>query len=82
MSMPLVVDWRLVTHGREKRIENKENMFKITFDGYKLYPINQVIEIRRHDNSDQIGSGKIVELTWKEDTTICIYQLISLYNVN
>lgn len=80
--MPLEINWKLVTQGKETRIANQENMFEITLDGYKLFPIDDTIEIRRHRDSDQIGSGKIIELTWRNNKTICKYQLISLYNVN
>lgn len=82
MSMPLAIEWKLITHGKEKRIDGKENLFEISFDGFKLFPLNETIELRRNDVSDQIGIGKIVELTWRDEKTICKYQLISLYNVN
>ncbi|WP_226034749.1 DUF2584 family protein [Aquibacillus saliphilus] len=82
MSMPLLIEWKLITHGNEKRLAEKENMFEITFEGYKLFPINDVIEIRRQHNSDQVGNGRIIEITWKDGSTICKYQLLSLYNVN
>ncbi|WP_186577741.1 DUF2584 family protein [Aquibacillus kalidii] len=82
MSMPMAIEWKLITYGKEKRIKGQDNLFEITFDGYKLFPLNETIELRRNDVSDQIGSGEIVELTWKDNTTVCKYQLISLYNVN
>lgn len=80
--MPLSVEWVLITDGKEERNVNQENMFTIAFEGYKLFPVNQTIEIKRHNNSDQIGSGKIVELILKDNRTICTYQLVSLFNVN
>lgn len=82
MSMPLTMEWKLITEGLEKRVEEKENHFSITLPGYRLYPIQDPIEIRRHVESDQIGYGKVVELTWRDDETICTYQLLSLYSVN
>ncbi|MBM7569890.1 DUF2584 family protein [Aquibacillus albus] len=82
MSMPLIIEWRLVTHGKEKRLKNQKNMFEIRFNQYKFFPINQRIEISRHDDSAPIGCGKIVELIWNDKETICKYQLVSLYNVN
>ncbi|WP_026570182.1 MULTISPECIES: DUF2584 family protein [Sediminibacillus] len=82
MSMPMSIEWKLLTHGREKRLQHQQNMFEIEFTGYKLFPINQTIEIKRHHDSDQIGSGKIVEISWKEERTVCTYQLLSLYSVN
>lgn len=82
MTMPFSVEWKLVTEGKEKRVESKENLFQITLKGYQLFPLQERIEIRRHHSSDQIGFGKVIELTWKENQTICTYQLLSLYSVN
>lgn len=82
MSMPLVIEWKLLTHGKEKRVPDHENQFEIQFNQYKLLPINQEIEIKRHHDSDQIGKGKVIELTWKDEHTYCRYKLTSLHNVN
>lgn len=82
MSMPLMIEWKLITHGKEKRIPDHENQFEIEFDEYILFPINQEIDIKRHHDSDQIGRGKVIELTWKENHTYCHYKLTSLHNVN
>ncbi|SDB90809.1 Protein of unknown function [Pelagirhabdus alkalitolerans] len=82
MTMPLTLEWTLVTEGKEHRVEDQENQFTLTLPGYRLYPIHDEIEIRRHKESDQIGFGEIIELTWKDDTTICTYELTSLYSVN
>ena len=82
MSMPLSIEWKLLTHGEEVRLQKGKNFFQITLEGYRLFPIGEPIEIKRHHDSDQIGNGEITELTWKEETTICKYQLISLFNVN
>lgn len=82
MTMPLTLEWKLITEGKEKRVEDKENHFFIVLPGYRLYPIQEQIQITRHSESDQIGSGKIIELTWRDNETICTYQLLSLYSVN
>ena len=82
MTMPLSVEWKLITSGREHRLAHEENMFQIQFDGYRLFPINQVIDIQRYPDSEQIGSGKVVELTWRSETTYCKYKLLSLQNMN
>ena len=82
MTMPLTIEWKLVTNGTEKRVADQENHFSVELAGYKLFPIEERIEIRRHLESDQIGFGKVVELTWKNNQTICTYQLLSLYSVN
>ncbi|MCP3025917.1 DUF2584 family protein [Halobacillus sp. A5] len=82
MSTPLSMEWTLITEGKEKRVHSNDNLFEITFDGYKLFPMNEIIEIKRHIKSDQIGSGEIEELILKNNTTICKYRLISLHSVN
>ncbi|WP_017472149.1 DUF2584 family protein [Amphibacillus jilinensis] len=82
MTMPLTLEWTLVTEGQEERVEDQNNLFKMSIDGYRLYPIQDQIEIRRHKDSDQIGFGRIIELTWRDNRTFCIYQLDSLYSVN
>ncbi len=80
--MPLTIESTLVTQGKEVRVKGKENCFVVTLTGYRLYPIGDRIEIRRHEDADQIGFGKIVELTWRDNQTICTYQLLSLHSVN
>ncbi|GGM23319.1 hypothetical protein GCM10011351_06400 [Paraliobacillus quinghaiensis] len=82
MTMPLTIEWKLVTEGTEKRVVDQDNHFYVKLEGYKLFPMHERIEIRRHQESDQIGFGEIVELTWKDNQTICTYQLLSLYSVN
>jgi hypothetical protein len=80
--MPFLIEWVLVTEGGEKRLTDQENMFQISFDGYRLFPVNQMIDVKRHADSEQIGRAEIVELTLKNNKTICEYRLLSLHNVN
>ncbi|MFG6114597.1 DUF2584 family protein [Halobacillus sp. MO56] len=82
MSTPFSMEWKMITEGQEKRINAEDNIFEITFDGYKIFPIEEIIEIKRHPDADLIGSGKVVELIFKNQQTTCKYQLISLYSVN
>jgi hypothetical protein len=82
MSMPLSLEWTLVTEGKERRREEEDNHFTLTLEGYRLYPLHERIEIRRHQTSDQIGFGEIKSLTFTENKTEILYQLVSLYSVN
>ncbi|MDC3412977.1 DUF2584 domain-containing protein [Aquibacillus sp. 3ASR75-11] len=82
MTMPFLIEWVLVTKGKEKRLTDQENMFQITLEGYRIFPIHQTIDIKRYNNSDQIGRGEILELTLKNNQTICKYRLVSLHSVN
>ncbi|TCT25503.1 uncharacterized protein DUF2584 [Melghiribacillus thermohalophilus] len=82
MSVPFSMEWRIITGGKEKRISESDNLFEIEFDGYKLFPIDQPIDVMRFESSDQIGTAKVVKITLTDHRTICTYQLISLYNIN
>ncbi|WP_182199363.1 DUF2584 family protein [Paraliobacillus salinarum] len=82
MTVPFSIEWKLVTGGNEQRVEDRENFFSIVLDGYQLFPMEEQIEIQRNQSSDLIGFGKVVELTWKNNQTICTYQLVSLHSVN
>lgn len=82
MSMPVTFEWTLVTEGKQERIPNQPNCFKLTLDGYHLFPIDQIIEIKREHNKDHIGFGEIFEFTWSNQQTTCLYRLTSLQSVN
>ncbi|RCW64971.1 DUF2584 family protein [Saliterribacillus persicus] len=82
MSMPIVIENCLVTNGKEKRVDNDHNNFVVITNGYRLYPLHDLIEVLRYEEEEEIGYAKINEVTWKQEQTICYYQLISLKNVN
>ncbi|SDI99225.1 DUF2584 family protein [Salimicrobium halophilum] len=82
MATPFSMTWVLITEGKEKRLDPNDNLFEVVFDGYQLFPMNEHLEVRRHEKSDQIGTADIEQLTLKDGTTICHYRLISLYSVN
>jgi hypothetical protein len=82
MSLPLSFEWRIITEDKERRINIEENLFEIEFSGYKIFPINEPIEIIRYADSEQIGTAVINKITFENNKTICSYQLISLYSVN
>ena len=82
MSMPITFEWVLVTEGNQERVPDQPNSYKITLDGYHLFPIEQTIEIKRHKEKGHIGFGEILELRWHKQQTTCIYRLTSLQSVN
>ncbi|QCJ43817.1 DUF2584 domain-containing protein [Bacillus sp. S3] len=80
MGMPLELNTMIVTKGREKRVE--ENVFVLVKEGYRLYPIEIPIEVRKTIDSDSSGTGVIKKVEWENSTTTITYQLISLYSPN
>lgn len=82
MSMPLTIESRLITMGKEKRVQEKENVFEVEFEGYHLFPLEEDIEVMRNEQSDQIGTAKVLEVTLGSNKTRCKYKLISLFSVN
>ena len=80
MGMPLELNTMIVTKGREKRVE--ENLFLLEKSGYRLYPIDIPIEIRKTIESESNGIAIIKKLEWQQSNTTITYQLISLNSSN
>ncbi|WP_102027261.1 DUF2584 family protein [Salirhabdus sp. Marseille-P4669] len=82
MSLPLTIEWKIITEDKEKRIDSSDNTFEIMFSGYKLFPMDTPIDIMRHKESEQIGTAVITHISFENNATLCKYQLVSLYSVN
>jgi len=82
MNMPLSLEWAIITNGLEERTGEKDNVFHLQLPGYRLFPMDQEIDIMRQEESEHIGTAIITELKWAEEQTTIIYQLTSLYSVN
>ncbi|ASF39625.1 MULTISPECIES: DUF2584 domain-containing protein [Halobacillus] len=82
MATPLSMEWILITNGKEQRLNDEDNLFEIVFEGYRIFPLNEKLEIKRTLKSEQLGAGIIEELTFKNHFTYCKYRLVSLHSVN
>lgn len=80
MGMPLELNTLIVTKGREKRIE--ENLFELEKEGYRLYPIEIPVDIRKTLYCSSSGMALIKRVTWENNVTTITYQLISLNSTN
>jgi hypothetical protein len=80
MGMPLELNTMIVTKGREKRVE--ENLFVLNKDGYRLYPIDIPIDVRKTMDGDSSGTAVIKKVEWEQSKTTLTYQLISLNSTN
>ncbi|KZE64204.1 hypothetical protein AWM68_13960 [Fictibacillus phosphorivorans] len=80
MQMPMTMQSSLVTIGKEKRLEG--NVFEISLEGYKLFILDHPVPVQKKENSSPVGKAVIKEVTWKEDSTRLVYELIDLHGVN
>lgn len=80
MGMPLELNTMIVTKGREKRLE--ENLFLLEKEGYRLYPIDIPIEVKKTIESDSSGTAVIKKVEWQNNITSLTYQLVSLNSTN
>ncbi|MED4284845.1 DUF2584 family protein [Priestia megaterium] len=83
MGMPLEMNWMIVTKGKEEKVVDKENHFKLTKEGYRLYPLDiAVVEVRKTKEAATIGLAEIKEMKWKDGYTTITYVLKKLNGVN
>lgn len=80
MGMPLELNTMIVTKGREKR--SNENVFMLVKEGYRLYPLDIPIEVKRTMDGELIGIAKIQKVEWENTETTIYYQLVSLKSTN
>ncbi|WP_160724070.1 DUF2584 domain-containing protein [Bacillus sp. USDA818B3_A] len=80
MGMPLEMNTLIVTKGREQRVE--ENLFTLEKDGYRLYPIEIPIEVRKTLECDSSGTALVKKVEWQKNKTKLTYQLVSLNTTN
>ncbi|MGE6628781.1 DUF2584 domain-containing protein [Bacillus sp. NPDC077027] len=80
MGMPVEFNTMIVTKGKETRLE--ENVFELIKEGYRLYPINIPIEVRKTKDGEKTGTAQVEKLELADDATKVIYRLISLHSTN
>jgi Protein of unknown function (DUF2584) len=80
MGMPMELNTMIVTKGNETREE--ENIFRLSKSGYRLYPIDIPIDVRKTIQSDSSGTAVIQKIEWTSEKTIITYQLLSLNSTN
>ncbi|MCH6265851.1 MULTISPECIES: DUF2584 domain-containing protein [Neobacillus] len=80
MGMPLELNTLIVTKGNEKRIG--ENLFVLVKEGYRLYPIEIPVDVRKTLDTNSNGTALIKKVEWENSRTTLTYQLISLNSTN
>jgi hypothetical protein len=80
MGMPLELNTLIVTKGKEKRLN--DNYFSLVKEGYRLYPIDIPLEVKKTLDSELNGTAIIKKVEWEQSQTTITYQLVSLHTVN
>jgi hypothetical protein len=80
MGMPLEVCTMIVTKGKEKRVDG--NTFILEKDGYRLYPIDIPLEVRRTKQSETSGKAIVKKIELTNEKTYVTYELIALNSTN
>lgn len=80
MGMPLELNTMIVTKGRENR--KKDNLFTLEKEGYRLYPIDIPLEVRKTKESETTGTAVIKKIELTEQKTVITYELVSLNSTN
>lgn len=80
MNFPIEINLNIITNREEKSIGNDE--YKLTKKGYILFPIDQILEIRKTENGSTFGRAIIKKSVFESGQTTITYKLISLSGVN
>ncbi|MBO9129291.1 DUF2584 family protein [Bacillus sp. 165] len=71
----------IVSFDKEIRMEGEHNQFELTLQGYHLFPIEQPLNLYKTEK-ELTGTAVVKAITWKQEHTEILYQLISLHSVN
>ena len=80
MGMPMELNTLIVTKANEKRVDN--NLFVLKKEGYRLYPIDIPIDLRKTLDGESRGTALIKKVEWEKNFTTITYELISLNSSN
>lgn len=80
MGMPVEFNTMIVTKGKEVRID--ENTFELIKEGYRIYPIDIPIEVRKTKGGEVTGQAIVQKLELTKSSTTVTYRLINLNSTN
>ncbi|MBM6616363.1 DUF2584 domain-containing protein [Bacillus suaedaesalsae] len=80
MGMPLELNTMIVTKGNEVR--EQDNTFSLAKDGYRLYPIDIPLEVRKTKESETTGTAVIKKVEMSNQKTVLTYELVALNSTN
>ncbi|WP_028400690.1 DUF2584 family protein [Ectobacillus panaciterrae] len=71
----------VVTEEKEVRVDIENNLFELTVEGYHLYPLNEAVVLYKTEK-EKVGTAVPKKISWENEQTVLLYQLISLHSVN
>ncbi len=80
MGVPFELNTMIVTKGKE--IREEENTFHLIKEGYRLYPIDIPLEVRKTIDSETSATAVIRRVEWENGKTMITYRLVSLNSTN
>ncbi|KAA0549013.1 DUF2584 domain-containing protein [Bacillus sp. BGMRC 2118] len=80
MGMPLELNTMIVTKGKEVR--ERDNLFSLEKDGYRLYPIDIPVEVRKTKEAETTGTAIIKKVELANEKTKLTYELVALNSTN
>ncbi len=81
LGMPLEVNtMNCKQKEKEKRIS--DNFFELEKLGYRIYPIDVPIAVRKTKEGETLGEAIPRKLVWENNKTIIKYELIALNSSN
>ena len=80
MGVPFELNTMIVTKGNE--IREEENIFHLIKEGYRLYPIDIPLEVRKTIDSETNATAVIRRVEWENGKTMITYRLVSLNSTN
>jgi hypothetical protein len=81
MGMPVEFNTMIVTKGKEKRV-SEDNLFVLEKEGYRLYPLDIPLEVRKTIQGEKTGTAIVEKLELEQKRTRVTYKLVSLHSTN
>lgn len=73
MGMPLELNTMIVTKDREEK--RNDDCFLLVKEGYRLYPLNIPIEVKRTIGGEESGTAVIKKVVMENNQTTITYEL-------
>ena len=80
MGMPMELQTMIITKGNAERLDDE--LFKLVKKGYRLYPMDVPIEVKKTLTSEHRKEALVKKVEWENEVTTIYYQLTALHSSN